>query len=134
MKYIAVVLAVIATAGCQTGTQRGALGGGAVGAAAGGIIGHQSGETAAGAAIGGALGALSGAVIAQDRQAKANNPGYLPLTNITEMARTGVADTVIIDEIKRTNSRYYLSAETITYLKNNQVSDRVINYMLETGR
>jgi uncharacterized protein YcfJ len=130
----AALTAAAVSAGCQGVTPAtGAVGGGATGATAGGIIGHQSGKTWEGAAIGGALGALSGAVVGLDQQAKSQNPNYLPLTRIAEMGQQGVPDNVIIDEIKRTNSRYALSSETITYLKNNKVSDSVINYMLQTA-
>ncbi len=124
----------LALAGCQGITPTtGALGGGATGATAGGIIGHQSGRTTEGALIGGALGALSGAVVGLDKQAKSQNPSYIPLTRIAEMSKQGTPDDVIISDIQKTNSRYALSSETIKYLQENKVSDRVINYMLETA-
>ncbi len=61
------------------------------------------------------------------------NPYYLPVTKIAEMASTKVPDSVIIGEIQRTHSTYSLTAEVITYLKQNRVSDQVINYMLQTA-
>lgn len=139
MKIFTLLLigALVASAGCETANRAtpasGALGGGAAGATAGGIIGHQKGKGLEGAAIGGAIGALSGAVFGLDRQAKQQNPNHLTLTRIAEMSQQGVPDDEIINEIQRTKSTYALSSETITYLKNNKVSDRVINYMLETA-
>ncbi|MEW6101721.1 MAG: hypothetical protein AB1481_05445 [Candidatus Omnitrophota bacterium] len=62
------------------------------------------------------------------------NPAYLPIMSIANMASQGVPDDVIIEEIKRTHSVYKLSSETITYLKQNNVSDRVIDFMIATGR
>lgn len=62
------------------------------------------------------------------------NPNYMPLTSIVHMASQGVPDVVIIDEIKRTGSVYKLNSEIITYLKQNSVSDEVIDFMMQTGR
>lgn len=133
---ISIVLSVLALCGCQSTSDitpgTGAVGGGVAGAAAGGIIGHQRHRGLEGAAIGGAIGALSGTIIGLDRQEQARNPGHIPLTRIAEMGREEVPDSVIIDEMRRTKSRYTLSSETITYLKNNKVGDRVIDYMLQT--
>ncbi len=63
-----------------------------------------------------------------------NNPSYLPVTSIVNMASQGVPESVIISEIERTKSRYKLDSETITYLKQNGVSDAVIDYMLKTNQ
>ena len=46
------------------------------------------------------------------------------------MAKKDVPDGVIISEIQRTKSVYNLTSEVITYLKENGVSDRVVDYML----
>lgn len=66
-------------------------------------------------------------------------PGYagaalLTLNNIIGMASQGLSDDQIISEMQRTGSVFYLTVEDITFLKNNGVSDRVINYMLSTGK
>jgi hypothetical protein len=50
------------------------------------------------------------------------------------MAKKGTPDAVIISEIDRTHSVYQLNSEIITYLKQNGVSDRVIDYMLGTSQ
>ena len=138
---LAAVLPLILTlGGCEsmTRTESGALTGGLIGATAGGIIGHQFGSGVGGALIGGALGAVGGGLIGNqldemDRRQLVENPSYLPITNIVDMASKGVPDDVIIGEIQRTHSSYHLTSEVITYLKQNRVSDRVINYMLATG-
>lgn len=71
---------------------------------------------------------------AYDYQASKYNQNYLPITVIVNMAAHGVPDAVIIEEIRRTHSTYRLDSETITYLKDNKVSDRVIDYMLQTAK
>lgn len=69
-----------------------------------------------------------------ERQIAPANPDYLPITSIANMASQGVPDAVIIAEIERTHSVYKLSSEVITYLKQSGVSDRVIDYMLQTWK
>jgi len=124
--------------GCESmgeKTKTGALTGGVLGAAAGGIIGHQSGHGLEGAAIGAGVGALGGGLIGNqmDKNAKASNPEHLGILEIVDMASKGVPDDVIVDEINRTNSVYSLTSETITYLKDNGVGDKVIDAMLATA-
>lgn len=129
-------------AGCETTgpkTKTGAVAGGILGAAAGGIIGHQSGHGLEGAGIGAAVGAISGGLVGssmdeQDKQAMAVNPDHIPLTKIAELAKQGTPEAVIISEIDRTHSVYSLNSEIITYLKENNVGDRVIDHMLATEK
>ena len=140
-------LVLASVLGCQT-TQNtkaveGALIGGLVGAAGGGIIGHQSGHGGEGAAIGLAAGAMTGAIIgsqmpqsaqpaqptaAQPSQ-QANNPNQMTVQQIVDLAKQGVNEAVIIDKIRISNSRFALSASDIDYLKNQGVSQNVINAM-----
>lgn len=142
MKLKLLLLAmVLAVTGCESvgpkaGT--GAVVGGLLGATAGGIIGHQSGHGLEGAGIGAVAGAVGGGLLGnswdkQDQQAKSVNPNYVTVLSIADMGNKGVPDDVIIDEIKRTNSVYHLTSETIDYLKKNKISDKVINYMLSTS-
>ena len=141
-RIIAIVfLCFVLFVGCESmgeKTKGGALIGGIVGAGAGGIIGHQSGHGGEGAAIGAAVGAISGGLIGNqidknDQEAKTTNPNHLGILQIVDMASQGVPDDVIIDEIRRTNSSYNLTSETITYLKENGVGDKVIDEMLTSG-
>lgn len=128
-------------AGCESmgpKTKTGAVAGGLIGATAGGIIGHQSGHGLEGAGIGAVVGALGGGLIGNsmdkhDKEALAVNPDYIPLPKIAEMANQGTPDAVIISEIDRTHSVYKLNSEIITYLKQNKVSDRVVDYMMSTA-
>ena len=132
----------LVSAGCESmgpKTKTGTVVGGLIGATAGGIIGHQSGHGLEGAGIGAAVGALSGALLGnamdqKDKEATAVNPNHITLTKIAEMASQGTPDAVITSEIDRTHSVYNLNSEIITYLKQNKVSDRVIDYMLSTSK
>ncbi len=132
----------LVSAGCESmepKTKTGTVVGGLIGATAGGIIGHQSGHGLEGAGIGAAVGALSGALLGsamdqKDKEAMAVNPNHITLTKIAEMASQGTPDAVITSEIDRTHSVYNLNSEIITYLKQNKVSDRVIDYMLSTSK
>ena len=113
-------------------TKTGAVTGGLLGAIAGGIVGHQSGHGLEGAAIGGVAGALGGGVIGSqmDKKALAVNPEHITVIKLVEMAQKNIPDGVILSEIQRTKSIYNLTSEVITYLKDNGVSDRVVDYML----
>ncbi len=136
------VVTALITAGCESmgpKTKTGAVAGGLIGAAAGGIIGHQGGHGLEGAGIGAAVGALSGGLFGsamdqKDKAALAVNPNHIPLTKIAEMGSGGTPDAVIIAEIDRTHSVYSLNSEIITYLKQNKVGDKVIDYIMATNR
>ena len=139
MSVVIVCALIFAAGGCDTlgeSTKKGAGLGALGGAAAGGIIGHQSGHGWEGALIGGAAGATAGGLIgsqADKRQMEANT-NYIPVFKIAEMASSGLPDDVIIGEIDRTKSVYELTSETISYLKDNKVGNKVIDHMLATGQ
>ncbi len=136
------VTAFLILTGCESMGPKattGAVTGGAIGAVAGGVIGYQSGNALAGAGIGAAVGAVAGGLLGnswdqKDKEALAVNPYYITLPKIVEMASQGTPDSVIIGEIQRTHSVYELNSESITYLKNNKVNDKVIDYMLGTAK
>lgn len=130
--------------GCESKAGTGALVGGAVGVGAGALIS----PTPQGALIGGAVGAATGAIIgasldSDDRDVlQQNSPDtveridhgqQLTLDDIKEMSKNGLSDNVIIGQIQATKSVYYLSANEIIDLKNAGVSQRVIDYMIQTG-
>ncbi len=129
--------------GCQNTKTRaveGAVVGGAVGALGGGIIGHQSHHGGEGAAIGAAAGALTGAVIGsqinkpeqattQPAQASSAASGQLYIQQVVDMSKQGVSDSVIIDRIHATNSRFILTPKDIDYLKQQGVNQKVIDAM-----
>ncbi|MDD4938970.1 MAG: glycine zipper domain-containing protein [Candidatus Omnitrophica bacterium] len=139
---ILILFAVYILCGCASigpKTKTGAVAGGIVGAVAGGIVGHQSGHGLEGAGIGAVVGAVGGGLVGssmdiKDKEAAAVNPDHLPLTKIAEMASQGTPDAVIISEIDRTHSIYTLNSEIISYLKENKVSDQVIDHMMETRK
>jgi len=140
---LAILIAVsFISVGCESmgpKAKTGAVTGGLIGATAGGIIGHQSGRGLEGAAIGAAVGALGGGLLGsswdqKDKEAVAVNPNHITLTKVAEMAKSGAPDAVIISEMQRTHSVYELNSEIISYLKQNGVSDKVIDYMMSTAR
>ena len=131
-----VLILVLANCGiAAAATRSGAATGGLLGAVAGGIIGHQKGKGLEGAAIGAAAGLLTGGLIGadMDKRALTTNSDHITVIRVAEMGRQGVPDAVIIGEIKRTGSGYNLTSEIITYLKDNKVSDRVVDYMMSTA-
>ena len=156
--YVTMAATSLVLAGCEspegtpnrTGT--GALIGGAIGATAGGLLGstsrHNSGpNAAAGALIGGALGALAGGSIghSMDQEAGARLRTQAPQTyqrldqgqplgtaDVRALAKAGVSDDVIISQIRNSRTVYRLSAAEIIELHDAGVSQKVIEYMINT--
>jgi len=148
----AAALAVV-TSGCYTSegtpdrTATGALAGGAIGAGSGAIIGAASHNAGAGALIGGAIGALTGAIVgnAMDQQQRETLARQYPqtlqrvdqgqplgLADVKALARSGVGDDVIISQIRNSRTVYRLSTAEIIDLKDSGVSERVIDFMINT--
>ncbi len=144
----AAIIATLSTAilltACESKAGTGSLIGAGVGVGAGALI---SG-TPTGALIGGAVGAVGGAIIGasldeSDRSTmqqsspqtlrRVDNGDQLTLNDIEKMSKSGIGDDKIIGVIQSTGSIYHLSSEDITELKNAGVSQRVIDYMLQTG-
>jgi hypothetical protein len=129
-------------------TGSGALIGGASGAAIGALADRRN--PGVGALIGGAAGALTGGLIghsmdqqerARPRTVTAVQPAPPPaaptrpptsLEEIKAMARSGVSDDVIINQIASTRAVYQLSADAIVDLNRAGVSPKVVNYMINT--
>lgn len=59
-------------------------------------------------------------------------PTPLGMADIISLTKAGVADSEIIQRIDETRSVYRLGAEDIVMLRGQGVSERVVNYMLET--
>ena len=144
---VAVVLA-----GCQNpdGTQNntgsGALIGGVFGALAGAAIGGPR-NGGAGALIGAAAGAVGGGLIGnsmdqeQDARLKAEAPQTyvkvdqgqpLSIPDVKALVASKISDDVVINQLVATHSVFHLSANDIIDLRNGGVSDKVINYMINT--
>ncbi len=129
----------------RTGT--GALAGGAIGAASGAIIGGRN--AGAGALIGGAIGAITGGLIghsmdmdaAERERLQAQAPATyervqqgqpLAVADVKALSAAKVSDDVIIGQIQSTRTIYHLSAADIIDLHNANVSQNVIQYMINT--
>ena len=126
-------------AGCESNKTRiaeGSVIGGVVGAAAGGIIGHQMGRGAEGAVIGATAGAAGGALIGAqiekpEKKEAVVEPATAALTvsEVVDMSKQGVSESIILDKIKSTNSKFTLTQQDIDYLKKQGVSQKVIDAM-----
>jgi surface antigen len=145
--------AAVTLAGCQAPSGRtdrtatGALAGGALGAATGAIIGSQGHRAGAGAAIGGVLGAVTGGIIghAMDEQERERLSRQAPrtlehidrgqplgLADIKALAKSGISDEVIISQIRASRTVYRLTTAEIIELRDAGVSNRVIDFMINT--
>jgi uncharacterized protein YcfJ len=148
---LAVAASAVVLTGCtypngepnNTGT--GALIGAGSGAALGAVLGGRN--AGAGALIGGAFGALTGALIgnsidrAQAEQLQSEAPvTYVhvqqnqPLTvaDVEALVRAKVSDDVIISQIQNSHTAYHLSPQDIINMHAAGVSDKVVNFMIET--
>ncbi|MFH1199077.1 MAG: glycine zipper 2TM domain-containing protein [Candidatus Omnitrophota bacterium] len=125
---------VLSLAGCATNKTRVAEGagiGGVLGGVAGGVIGNQSGHSVGGGLIGAAVGAAAGALVGS--QIEKNKPAAeaaaistLSMKNIVDMTQQKISSDDIIAKIRSTNTKLVLTAEDISYLQKEDVSERVI--------
>ena len=143
------------TVGCETKAGTGGLAGGALGATTGALISGNAG----GALLGGALGAIGGGLIgagmdnSDEKAAKRANEQQqqideqraserrerdrqetLTIYKIQGLVADGTNDNEIIRRIQSTGSVYKLSKEEISSLKQANVSQRVIDYMISTSK
>ena len=149
----AAALAVVAVTGCYNpngtpdNTASGALAGGAFGAASGAIIGSASHNAGAGALIGAAAGSIFGGLIGHsadeqqearlrqqypDTYYRAQQGTPLSLADVKAMAKAGVSDDTIIAQITASHTIYHVSATDIIDLHANGVSQKVIDYIVNT--
>ena len=159
MNYRNLAVTVVSTGvlltGCYTPdgqpdrTANGALIGGMAGAGTGALIGNAAGHhTAEGAAIGGALGLLTGALVgnSMDQAARARVQAQAPATlvrveqgqplgiaDVKALSKSGISDDVIISQIKNSHSVFRLSTAEIIDMKDAGVSQKVIDYMINTA-
>jgi len=130
---------ILLGAGCETNKTRVAEGsviGGVLGAAAGAGLGSLSGNAGAGAGIGAAVGVLGGGLIGSQMEKKpANVEGQaasstqMTTQQVVDLARQGVSDDAIIEKIRLSNSRFSLSPAQVNNLKQQGVSQKVIDAM-----
>jgi hypothetical protein len=157
MKYSKWIVGVLVlSSGCSTmnNTEAGAANGAVIGGVTGALIGAVATRNplgaliglGAGAAAGAGGGALAGHSVdrAQERQVQAINSAnenaiyaaqypVLSLEQIRDMTQNGVSDAIIVNQIYNTGSTYLLSAEQITWLRAQRVSDYVISVMQSRG-
>src|SRR5712671_2673778 len=147
----ALAVSTVALTGCQypngepNNTGTGALTGGAIGAASGAVIGGRN--PAAGALVGGAIGAVAGGMVGnsmdqrqrdylrtQAPQTYARMDQGQPLTveDVKALARAGISEDVIINQIRSSHTVYHLSAADIIDLRDSGVTDKVVNFMINT--
>lgn len=147
------MLLAVMMVGCETPegrmdrTASGALIGGALGAGTGAIIGSHGGHAGSGAVIGGALGALTGGIIgnAMDQQQRETLAQQSPdtlrrveggqplgLADIKALSKAGMSDEVILSQIRNSRTVYRLTTAEIIDLKDSGVSQRVIDFMINT--
>ena len=135
--------------GCatMTPTERGVGAGGLIGAGTGALIGNATGHTGAGAVIGAGVGALTGGLVGNSieqsekktqaqiaaAQAQATQASQLGVTDVVQMAQQHVSDDVIISQIRSTGSVFRLSSNDTIWLKQQGVSDMVVQEMLSTA-
>lgn len=139
---------VLLACGCasMSNTERGIGAGGLIGAGTGALIGNATGHTGAGALLGAGIGALSGGLVGnaiddsekktEAQIAAATSPGArgpLGVTDVVQMAQAHISDNVIISQVRSTGSVFHLSANDTIWLKQQGVSDGVIQEMLATG-
>lgn len=146
--FTAATLAVVLT-GCVNpdGTQYNTGSGALIGAGTGALIGGANGRGGEGALIGAAIGALAGGVIGnvidQNQQARLREQAPqtytrleqgqpLSIADVKALARAGISEEVIINQIQATHTVFRLSAADIIDLRDAGVSDRVVNCMINT--
>lgn len=130
--------------GCASNTGTGILAAGSLGATIGGITGGGGGAligSAAGVIAGGLIGA---ALDEQDRKVmqqssprtvdRMDREEPLTINDIIKLSQGGVTDDTIINYIHDKKTTYNLTQAQVRRLQDAGVSQRVINYMIETGK
>ena len=142
---------VLSLAGCVSpqgqpdNTASGALFGGATGAIIGSAVARNPG---AGAAVGAATGVIAGGLLghtidqAQEARLQASTPQTwqrleqgqpLGVEDVKALAKAGLSDDLIISQIRNTGTIYHLATADIIALKNAKVSEKVIDFMINTA-
>ena len=146
---LAVAIAGIANTGCMAPsgqpdyTASGALAGGATGAIVGSLARGRGPAPLIGAAVGAVVGGLIGHGMdqAQAAQLQAQAPQTLQrveqsqpltITDIKALVRAGVSDDLVISQIRNSRTIYHLNTMNIIDLKSAGVSEKIIDYMINT--
>ncbi|OGN65307.1 MAG: hypothetical protein A3E80_03800 [Chlamydiae bacterium RIFCSPHIGHO2_12_FULL_49_9] len=147
MKHFSIISFLIAThvlGGCASNTGTGVIAGSVIGAGIGGAAGGGKG-----ALIGGAAGIIAGGLIGaaldqQDRKVmertsprtveRMDRGDPLTINDVIKLSQGGVADDTIIQYIRETDGAYSLSQAQVRRLQDSGVSQRVIDYMINSGK
>ncbi len=143
MSHLRIIFALLLTS-CASNTGTGVIAGGIIGAGAGGIAGGGKGALI-GSAAGVITGGLIGAVLdAQDRKVmertsprtvdRMDRGEPLTINDVIKLSQSGVSDDTMITYMRDTISTYNLSQAQVRRLQDAGVSQRVINYMVDSGR
>ncbi|MCS7167110.1 MAG: glycine zipper domain-containing protein [Gemmatales bacterium] len=148
MRYLnGVLTAALLLSGCATHTGTGAALGGLLGSMAGLAVGSATGHPEGGAIVGAALGSVTGAAIGSslDEQERRNEARIAAaearwhtqvaaqqnlLRDIVTMTQHGVSEETILAHVRAVGLPARLTSEQIIYLKNQGVSERVVQEML----
>ena len=137
-------LFALLTGSCATNTGTGLIAGTVFGASIGGMSAGGKG-----ALIGGAAGVIAGGLIgaaldSQDRQVllkssprtvdRMDRGEPLTINDIIKLSQGGVTDDTIMDYIEEKGTSYHLSQAQVRRMQDAGVSQRVINYMIQTGQ
>ncbi len=144
MKCIYLSLICTLITGCASNTGTGIISGSSIGAATGGLIAGGKGALI-GSAIGFVTGGLIGAALdEQDRRIierssprtvdRMDRGDPLTINDVIKLSQNGVNDDTVISYIKNTNGSYNLSQAQVRRLQDAGVSQRVLNYMIDSGR
>jgi len=146
--FAAATLAVVLT-GCVNpdGTQNNTGSGALIGAGTGALIGGANGRGGEGALVGAAIGLLAGGLVGnaidQDQQARLRAQAPVTYTRVEQgqplsiadvkaLAKAGISEDVIINQIKNSHTVFHLSAADIIDLRDAGVTDKIVNYMIST--
>jgi len=126
--------------GCENTKSKaveGTVVGGLLGAGGGAIIGSMTGNAGAGAGIGAGIGAVAGGLIGSQIEKKpaegtaTASTEQISVLQVIELSKQKTPDSVIIDKIKKTGSKFKLNVSDIDYLQKQGVSKKVVDAMLE---
>ena len=144
---MAVVLSgCVSPDGSADNTGTGALLGAGTGAFMGAMAGgpeHGGGGALIGAAAGAIAGGLIGHLVDQDQERRLRDQSPqtyervdqgtpLSLADVKALAKAGIADDVIINQIRNSRTIFHLSAADIIELRDAGVPDKVMNYLINT--
>jgi len=133
--------------GSPDNTGTGILSGAAIGARTGAAIGGHR-NAGPDALFGATAGAIAGGLIghAADQQQQARLQAQAPQTyvrvtqqqpltvaDVKAMVRAGIAEDVVINQIASTHTGFRLSSADIIDLRDSGVSDKIVNYMINTA-